>query len=158
MLLQKTLTSKKSLTLSHPKKHESEHSDRLDFSVWVNFCSKYTHFLTISFFTFSYEWREPIEGWYHSNTATGDTHCRNATRGFSVAGPTVWNSLGWAGTRKVKPICILLMHVTVNVSGISWAICKSAPRPRQITTPVPHHSVFNRPDALPAAQSIASKQ
>jgi len=26
-------------------------------------------------------------------------------------------------------------------SGISWAICKSAPRSRQITTPVPHHSV-----------------
>ena len=23
-------------------------------------------------------------------------------------------------------------------SGISWAICKSAPRSRQITTPVPH--------------------
>ena len=28
-------------------------------------------------------------------------------------------------------------------SGISWALCKSfAPRSRQITTPVPHHSVF----------------
>jgi len=27
-------------------------------------------------------------------------------------------------------------------SGISWAICKSAPRPRQITTPAPHHSRF----------------
>ena len=27
-------------------------------------------------------------------------------------------------------------------SGISWATCKSAPRSRQITTPVPHHSVF----------------
>ena len=27
-------------------------------------------------------------------------------------------------------------------SGISWAICKSAPRSRQITTPAPHHSVF----------------
>ena len=42
-------------------------------------------------------------------------------------------------------------------SGISWAICKSAPRSRQITTPVPHHSVFYRPDALPAAQPTASK-
>jgi len=30
----------------------------------------------------------------------------------------------------------------VSGSGISWAICKSAPRPRQITTPAPHHSVF----------------
>ena len=27
-------------------------------------------------------------------------------------------------------------------SGISWAICKSAPRSRQITMPAPHHSVF----------------
>jgi len=27
-------------------------------------------------------------------------------------------------------------------SGISWAICKSAPRSRQITTPAPHHSVL----------------
>ena len=27
-------------------------------------------------------------------------------------------------------------------SGISWAICKSAPRSRQTTTPVPRHSVF----------------
>ena len=39
-------------------------------------------------------------------------------------------------------------------SGISWATCKSAPRSRQITTPVPHHSVFYRPDALPAARDI----
>ena len=27
-------------------------------------------------------------------------------------------------------------------SGISWAICKCAPRSRQITTPAPHHSSF----------------
>ena len=42
-------------------------------------------------------------------------------------------------------------------SGISWAICKSAPRSRQITTPAPHYWVFYRPDALPAAQPTASK-
>ena len=42
-------------------------------------------------------------------------------------------------------------------SGISWNICKSAPRSRQITTPAPHYSVFYRPDALPAAQPTASK-
>ena len=64
---------------------------------------------------------------------------------------------GWAGTRKVKPIWILLEQETVSGSGISWAICKSAPRSRQITTPAPHHSVFYRPDALPAAQPTASK-
>jgi len=40
-----------------------------------------------------------------------------------------------------------------NQSGFywSWAMCKSAPCSRQITTPAPHHSVFYRPDALPAA-------
>ena len=61
-----------------------------------------------------------------------------------------------AGTRKVKPIWILLEQRTVSDSGISWAICKSAPRSRQITTPAPHHSVFYRPDALPAAQPSAN--
>ena len=64
---------------------------------------------------------------------------------------------GWAGTRKVKPIWILLKQETVRGSGISWAVCKSAPRSRQITMPAPHHSVFYRPDALPAAQPTASK-
>ena len=33
----------------------------------------------------------------------------------------------WAGTRKVKPIWILLKQETVSGSGISWAMCKSAP-------------------------------
>ena len=63
----------------------------------------------------------------------------------------------WAGTRKVKPIWILLKQETVSGNGINWAICKSAPRSRQITMPAPHHSLFYRPDALPAAQPTASK-
>ena len=32
---------------------------------------------------------------------------------------------GWAGTRKEKPIWILLKQETVSGSGISWAICTS---------------------------------
>ena len=48
----------------------------------------------------------------------------------------------WAGTRKVKPIWILLKQETVSGSGISWAICKSAHRSREITMPSPHRSVF----------------
>ena len=48
----------------------------------------------------------------------------------------------WAGTRKVKPIWILLKQETVSGSGISWAICKSALCSRQITMPAPQHSVF----------------
>jgi len=63
----------------------------------------------------------------------------------------------WAGTRKVKPIWNLPKQETVSGSGISWAICKSAPHSRQTTTPAPHHSVFYRPDVLPAAQPTASK-
>ena len=50
--------------------------------------------------------------------------------------------------QKVKPIWLLLKHETVSGSGIIWAICKFAPRSRQITTPAPHQSVFYRPDAL----------
>ena len=64
---------------------------------------------------------------------------------------------GWARTRKVKPIWILVKQETVSGSGIGWTICKSAPRSRPITTPTPHCSVFYRPDALPAAQPTASK-
>ena len=57
----------------------------------------------------------------------------------------------WAGTRKVKPIWILLKQETVSGSGIRWAVC------RQITMLAPLHSVFYRPDALPAAQPTVSK-
>jgi len=58
---------------------------------------------------------------------------------------------------KGKPIWILLEQEIVSGSGISWVVCKSAPRSRQITMPAPHHSVFYRPDALPAAQPTVSK-
>ena len=54
-------------------------------------------------------------------------------------------------------IWISLKQETLSGNGISWAICKSAPCSRQTTTPAPHHSVFYRPDALPAAQPTASK-
>ena len=64
---------------------------------------------------------------------------------------------GWAGTRKVKPIWIFLKQEIVSSSGISWAICKSALRSRQTTTPAPHHSVSYRLDAFPATQPTASK-
>jgi len=58
----------------------------------------------------------------------------------------------WAGTN-----LDLLEEEIVSGSGISWAICKSAPWPRYITMPASHHSVFYKPDALPAAQPTASK-
>jgi len=66
---------------------------------------------------------------------------------------------GWAGTKKVEPIWILRKQETVSGSGIIWAICKSAPSSREITMPAvaPHHSVFYRLGAIPAAQPTASK-
>jgi len=49
------------------------------------------------------------------------------------------------GTKKFKSIWILLKQETVSGSGISWAICTSAPRSRQITTPAAQG--FYRPHA-----------
>ena len=64
---------------------------------------------------------------------------------------------GWTGTRRVKPIWILLKQETVSGSGIGWAMCKPAPRSWQITMPAPRCSVFYRPDALHATQPAVSK-
>jgi len=62
---------------------------------------------------------------------------------------------GCAGTRKVKPN---LDFTEARDSEWQWhqlghmQVCS-----RQITTPAPHHSVFYRPDALPATQPTVSK-
>jgi len=48
----------------------------------------------------------------------------------------------------------LLEQETVSGSGISWALCKSAPH----SMPAPHHSSFYRPDVFPVSQPSASKQ
>jgi len=44
--------------------------------------------------------------------------------------------------QKGKTDLDLLEQEIVCGNGISWAICKSAPHPRQITMPASHHSVF----------------
>jgi len=49
---------------------------------------------------------------------------------------------GWTGTRKVKPIWILLKQETVSGSGISWAICKSTPSLQTDNHASTHHSSF----------------
>ena len=65
-----------------------------------------------------------------------------------------------AATRKAKPIWILLEQETVSGSGISWAVCKSAPCSRQITMPEPHHSKFftGRMPFLPPNQQRQSTE
>jgi len=45
--------------------------------------------------------------------------------------------------QKGKTNLDLLEQEIMSGSGISWAICKSTPRPRQITMPGRHHSVIN---------------
>ena len=91
---------------------------------------------------------------YDTNSKWRTLQLTSNTHPFNGPFPGIRRS---AGTRKVKPIWILLEQETVSGSGISWAVCKSAPRSRQITTLAPHHSVSYRPDALPAAQPTASK-
>ena len=86
-------------------------------------------------FTHSHPWGR----WRRKILTVPTTHTHTHTHPFNGPFPGL---PGWAGTRKVKPVCILQKQETVSSSGISSAICKSAPRSRQITTPVPHHSVF----------------
>jgi len=59
--------------------------------------------------------------------------------------------------QKGKSNLDLLEQEIVRGSGISWAICKSAPWPRHITMQASHHFSFCRLDALPVAQTTVSK-
>ena len=80
-----------------------------------------------------------------TNSVKARTHARTHTHTHTHTFYGPFPGLpGWAATRKVKPIWILLKQETMSGSGISWAICKSAPHSRQITTPAPHHSVFSQ--------------
>ena len=65
----------------------------------------------------------------------------------------------WAGTRKIKPIWILLKQETVSGSGISWAICKSAPCSRQTPRQHPTTQFFTgRMPFLPPNQQRQSTE
>jgi len=89
---------------------------------------------------------------YHTHTqrthASTHTHMHARTHAHThthICFTALWTLSGItqvSGTRKVKPIGILLKQEIVSGSGISWATCKSAPHPKQITMPAPHHSVF----------------
>jgi len=83
-------------------------------------------------------------------------HAHTCTRTHtSVLWPTgLWD---YPGELVPGPIWILLKQETVSGSGISWAICKSAPRLRQKTTPASHYWVLYSPAALPATQPAVSK-
>ena len=86
-----------------------------------------------------------------------NTHTHNRfTALLDMSGMTRVSRYQKGKTSQVKTNLNLLEQVTVSGSGICWAICKVCTS-SQTTTPTSHHSVFYRPDALPAAQPTASK-
>jgi len=72
---------------------------------------------------------------------------------FQLSWKVSWKSFKWVEFQnlkslpgldyKGKPFWILMKQKMMGDSGIIWTICKSFARhSRQITAPVPHHSVF----------------
>ena len=105
----------------------------------------------------SLSWTKSSQEMDERNTYNSGAHCHPQTHTYSTA--LCPGLPGWAGTRKVKPIGILLKQETVSGSGISWAICKSASRSRQMTMLAPHHSVFTgRLPFLPTNQLCQSTE
>jgi len=82
---------------------------------------------------------QPMWSWF-TNVTDGQMTCDSKTTLCTVVHHAVKTNLD------------LLQQEIVSGSGISWAICKSAPWARHITTPASHHSGFYKLDALPAAQ------
>ena len=126
-------------TWSYCRRHRADDN----YVVVPMWCRRRTDWLTSSFWW--WRGRFILIIWQHYVTITNahrhvhtHTHTHTHTRLMALC-PGL---LDWAGTRKEKPIWILLKQETVSGSGIRWAICKSAPHSSQITTPVRHHSVF----------------
>ena len=65
---------------------------------------------------------------------------------------------GWAGTRNLKSIWILLKQETVSGSCISWAICKSASRSRQARQHPTTYFFIGRMPFLPPNQQHQSTE
>jgi len=96
-----------------------------------------------------------IKWWpYYYLTHSSHTHTHARARTHTFNGP-----FSRTTGSNVKPIWLLLKQETVSGSGISWAMCKSASRSRQITMPVPHHSFFTgRMPFLPPNQQRQSTE
>jgi len=83
------------------------------------------------------------------------THTHNILRPSLILSGTT--RVSWH--QKGKTNLDLLQQETVSGSGISSAICKSAPSPRYITSPASHHSVFTgRMSFLPPNQQRKSTE
>ena len=83
------------------------------------------------------KWNDEKTRHTHTHPLSGTIHVSRYQKGKT--------NLDFTGARDSEWQWHLLGHMQI------------APRSRQITTPEPHHSVFYRPDALPAAQPTASK-
>jgi len=83
---------------------------------------------------------QQADGLQTASTSIKRTQERNRTHAYTRITALFPGLPRWAGTRKAKPVWILLKQETVSGNGISWAICKSAPCSRQTTTPAPHYS------------------
>jgi len=80
-----------------------------------------------------------------------NTHTTVLLLFWDMSGTTRMSRYQTGKTRKVKTNLDLLAQEIVSGSGICWAICKSAPYPRQ-PRQHPTTQFFYRPDAFPAAQ------
>ena len=104
-------------------------------------------YLDKSHYKMGSDWGEVMNLFISNKTTHTHTHPFNS----SFSGTTRVSRY-----QKGKPIWILLKQV--SGSGVSWAIYKSAPRSRQITTPAPHHSVFTGRMPNQRRQSTKAKQ
>jgi len=106
-------------------------------------CRKVYH-ISLSFFSRT-TWMQNI-----------DTHTTILLLVCNMSGSTRVSRYQKDKTKKVKTNLDLLEQEIVSGSGICWAICKSAPHPRQ-PRQHPTTQFFYRPDALPDTQPTASK-
>ena len=88
--------------------------------------------------------------WTYSATHT-HAHARTHTHTHSFNGP-LSRTTQVSRYQKGKTNLDLLKQETVSGSGISWAICKSAPHSRQITMPALHPTTEMMPFLPPSQQ------
>jgi len=87
----------------------------------------------------------------HILTITTLGHTRNIPTGVYLFNGLLFGNTQVSWYQKGKTNLDLVEQQTVSGSGISWVTCKSAPWPRQITTPAPQ-------EALTVAQSTVSNK
>jgi len=100
--------------------------------------------------------RNYCEQLVHQQLTHTHTHTTVLLLFWDMSGTTRVSRYQKGKTRTVKTNLDLLQQEIVSSSGICWAICKSAPHPRQ-PRQHPTTQFFYGPDALPAAQPTASK-